>query len=551
MPSLVAPLVSGISTAASGSVEFFREDTSTLAEVFSDAHGETAVTTHALDSRGAIVRYVNERVRVLVRDSAGAEVIAFVWGTDAREARLENLGFTGPDEDGMVTGGGRTTVDAAFTSLFESLGATDGQVLVNGEAVSLANALSASAGLVYNVKSVYGAVGDGVHDDGPNIQAAINAADAAGGGIIYFPHGTYLITSAVTVANSTGRFFFLGESATGSKLKQSSGTTMLSLGNGNQPLLLGLTFTATAANTGTLVAVGTTARATFISCTFDPINGTQVAMSAALSSKANFIGCSFSQAGASSKVATGANSQSRFIGCDITTNGSDLTTFGTNMHVHFSSCTIEFGAAGGSAGTAVFAPSGCFASINGGFVLNTFSGGGTTLFVDCTAANIVGAVVQSNAAGTLTLSGGTTPMSEAGCVLRNAGSLPSLGTIAAGGGSTTRNRLRNTTGATTTYTPDGGIGIHEVTSTGASMTFNNPSPDIPRGSGLVILWKNGNAAAVTPAFGNAYSFIVAPVSVDPGQSALFYFVPRFEGGGSGITTDLVSITPQPATGVVL
>jgi hypothetical protein len=46
--------------------------------------------------------------------------------------------------------------------------------------------------------TAYGAIGNGVHDDTPNIQAAINAAQAAGGGTVYFPNtsaNTYLLNS--------------------------------------------------------------------------------------------------------------------------------------------------------------------------------------------------------------------------------------------------------------------------------------------------------------------------------------------------------------------
>lgn len=43
---------------------------------------------------------------------------------------------------------------------------------------------------VYNVRA-YGAIGNGIHNDGPGIQAAINAADAGGGGKVYFPDGIY------------------------------------------------------------------------------------------------------------------------------------------------------------------------------------------------------------------------------------------------------------------------------------------------------------------------------------------------------------------------
>lgn len=44
----------------------------------------------------------------------------------------------------------------------------------------------------------YGAVGDGTTDDKSAIQAAINAVQAAGGGEVFFPEGTYLITGGIT-----------------------------------------------------------------------------------------------------------------------------------------------------------------------------------------------------------------------------------------------------------------------------------------------------------------------------------------------------------------
>lgn len=53
-------------------------------------------------------------------------------------------------------------------------------------------ALQDQGGEVYNVKA-YGAVGDGSTDDLRAVQRAINAAETAGFGIIYFPPGTYLI----------------------------------------------------------------------------------------------------------------------------------------------------------------------------------------------------------------------------------------------------------------------------------------------------------------------------------------------------------------------
>jgi parallel beta-helix repeat protein len=52
--------------------------------------------------------------------------------------------------------------------------------------------------MCYNVKR-YGALGDGSTDDTDTIQDAINAAEAAGGGMVYFPKGEYIITDTIEI----------------------------------------------------------------------------------------------------------------------------------------------------------------------------------------------------------------------------------------------------------------------------------------------------------------------------------------------------------------
>ena len=58
--------------------------------------------------------------------------------------------------------------------------------------LSKARQVATLADTVVSVKD-FGAVGDGVVDDTAAIQAAINAASAAGGGTVYLPAGTYII----------------------------------------------------------------------------------------------------------------------------------------------------------------------------------------------------------------------------------------------------------------------------------------------------------------------------------------------------------------------
>jgi hypothetical protein len=61
---------------------------------------------------------------------------------------------------------------------------------------------------------LFGAAGNGVADDTPAVQLAITAAQAAGGGVVDFPPGTYLITGTLNITGSNITLRGAGQRAT-------------------------------------------------------------------------------------------------------------------------------------------------------------------------------------------------------------------------------------------------------------------------------------------------------------------------------------------------
>lgn len=72
---------------------------------------------------------------------------------------------------------------------------------------------------VVNVKD-YGAIGDGVHDDTAAFQAASHATASQGGGTIYVPQGSYVVSSAISMAGD-------GINVIGDGIGINGGTTIL------------------------------------------------------------------------------------------------------------------------------------------------------------------------------------------------------------------------------------------------------------------------------------------------------------------------------------
>jgi hypothetical protein len=79
-------------------------------------------------------------------------------------------------------------------------------------------------GAAYNVKA-YGAKGDGSTDDRAAIQAAINAA-ASSGGVVYFPAGTYYLSSGLSTTSNKVTFLGANSSAVVLKMMSATGDTL-------------------------------------------------------------------------------------------------------------------------------------------------------------------------------------------------------------------------------------------------------------------------------------------------------------------------------------
>jgi len=75
--------------------------------------------------------------------------------------------------------------------------------------------------------AAYGAMGDGVTNDTTAVQAAITAVSGAGGGVVYFPAGTYLCSPNVLAVPSNVRIVGSGRKST--FLKKSSAGVLLSI----------------------------------------------------------------------------------------------------------------------------------------------------------------------------------------------------------------------------------------------------------------------------------------------------------------------------------
>lgn len=489
---------------SSGIAYFYRPgSTETLVTVYSDSDGLSAITQPlALDAGGRAVAYLKVAARVVVLDSTGVVVRLSDRGNtvSAAQVEIQNIAATGTSlTTGSQVPGGLTDLDTFLSNLQISLGAADGKVLIGGTSQFIKDVLGATTSQFFNVKaSAYGAIGDGTTDDVNAIQAAANAADAAGGGIVYFPPGTYKLTTTISVTGNKIRFLAATPSAV--ILKQATNAVFCLTVSGNDFICDGIAFTMAAAVTGRAVSL-TGSAPRFANCAFTVGASTSSAsISVGASTKAYFTSCTFVNAVAGVSTATVA------AGGLMQISGGSLV---------MSVVSVQLTGAGS------------YALV--GMEINASATSGTVVMFDTTVAGIctvTGCTVPATGGCTFVMISGSTPLVvESGCVFGTSASLSnSSGFVSS---QSRDHRTIRTSGSATTYTPLAmAYAYHEVISTGASFQWSTPTstptgqPGSLQSAFLVLRYTNTSGGAITPTFGTGYKALA--VSVGNNQACSWY-----------------------------
>jgi hypothetical protein len=174
-----------------------------------------------------------------------------------------NVEYIGQSFSGRDYESGRSAVNLPVTlqtvldAWNTSAGKPDFNVLFNGASSTLKDAIGSIAGIFVNVKApAYGAVGDGVTDDSTAVEAALTAAGNAGGGLVFFPTGTYRLGTALNVPANVS-LWGCGANASVLSLDHASanGLNYGSTASTAYQEIRGLSLQASQTNSGTLVNI--------------------------------------------------------------------------------------------------------------------------------------------------------------------------------------------------------------------------------------------------------------------------------------------------------
>lgn len=224
--SLVGELIDGVVDSngvrvASGNAHFYALGTLTPITVYSDKAGASPISQPlVLTAGGTGVVYTTGAARMIVKDALDTSTILDV---NVNTPRIDGVYVT----SAAFNGGVETTLKTVMDGWTTAFGGAAGLWQYKQSAgATERNPGTWMAEVLVSVKD-FGAKGDGATDDTSAIQAAIAAIASAGGGTVYLPPGTYLISSALAIAKGGTTILGAGgslSSTSSSRIKQSSTT---------------------------------------------------------------------------------------------------------------------------------------------------------------------------------------------------------------------------------------------------------------------------------------------------------------------------------------
>jgi hypothetical protein len=299
---LVSSISAGVSGAQNGSAKLFRRGTATRATYYLDFDGLVSVQTGAdvtLDANGGATIYVDSIVDVQVYTSSGVLVRAFTEGGMATVVQYKGPSFTGIDPVSAAHATNQpVAVKTVLDLILASFGTKDFLVDFNGTDRNLFEVLAGLVTFVSVQDPLYAAAGDGATDDTAAIAAAIDAASAAGGGIVWFPAGVYAISALIEVPNGVS---LLGPNSVASAIKNTGSTAGWLSYTGvvddfqRAAFIRGLSFTGTVSNLHT-VLLTSGADLLVEQCEFgdgDKVAGTLATSGGAANGEITFRDCAF------------------------------------------------------------------------------------------------------------------------------------------------------------------------------------------------------------------------------------------------------------------
>lgn len=501
--TIVHDLLSGIGNAPSGRAYFYRPNTTTPAVVYGDSTGTAIGVSVSLDGNGRATAYTNGQVRMIVQTVGGLTVVDTVISA-ALDAQI------GISSDAFSGDTLKDVLDSAQTAF----GGTDYRYVPSASGVGL-TPKTWMTGVHKNVMayalSTAPNVNDGVTPADTAIAAAIAEVVAAGGGVVYFPPGTYLLNSSIPVGGSN--IILRGAGSGVSIIKQNlAATNALSATTQANLVFEDLKITSTANSTAAGVLLTNVSDVVFSRCSISNFQySVDTTNSTATSRQLLISGCSFTHsgvAGARCLRIQGTNSvgTTTVMGSRLWSSvaGAGIGIEVTGTMLGASILAVSFSATGGatdhltdisfsSASTprGVFA-AGCVFGALSGVALGMTAPLDSVVFID--GGNVNFAYSDASPGQRIILSSAVLPVGVRSVTKTMAGA-------------STLNPLGTTDGFATSWsiTANGNITI---------ATPNGGGISIGLGTKLTLAVKNNTAGAITVTMGAGYhsSAAIAPAA---------------------------------------